>query len=190
MYVEQNKKGNMTKHGGLGLLPGGGLTVVPPTDWERIERSTELTGDIVFDESRALRAAAARENAGREWSRIVVQPVTGIVNDSQMNAGALATLRGRVVRYVIRSDRVVLGRSTPKVKAEVNLAMEGPALKVSRKQAVIERQPATGEFMITNLGRRPIFVDGKSLIQNGKTHLVDNSIIQIALIRLVFRVGP
>ncbi|VDO76338.1 unnamed protein product [Heligmosomoides polygyrus] len=56
-------------------------------------------------------------------------------------------------------------------------------------RAIIAREAATGHFEMTNVGARTVFVDGKALGTNQRTRLVDNSIVQIAIIRLVFRIG-
>ncbi|KAE9419676.1 hypothetical protein Angca_005000, partial [Angiostrongylus cantonensis] len=151
-------------------------------DWEMLERTYDLTGRVNFDETRALNAAAACDAREREYARVVVQPVTGICSPA---ADVRATLRGRVVRYLVRTDRVVLGRSTPRDPVDLDLALEGPAEKVSRRQAIIARDPSSGVFEMTNVGARTIFVDGKPLGANNRTRLVDNSIVQIAIIRLV-----
>ncbi|KAL6722417.1 hypothetical protein Aduo_019993 [Ancylostoma duodenale] len=165
------------------LMPGPQSAVI---DWELLERTYDLTGRVNFDETRALNAAAACDAREQDFARVVVQPVTGICSPA---TDVRATLRGRVVRYLVRTDRVVLGRSTPRDPVDLDLALEGPAEKVSRKQAVIARDPASGQFEMTNVGARTIFVDGKALGTNNRTRLVDNSIVQIAIIRLVFRIG-
>ncbi|KJH51832.1 FHA domain protein [Dictyocaulus viviparus] len=165
------------------LAPGPQSTML---DWEMLERTYDLTGRVNFDETRALNAAAACDTREQEYARVVVQPVTGICSPA---ADVRATLRGRVVRYLVRTDRVVLGRSTPRDPVDLDLALEGPAEKVSRRQAIIARDPSSGMFEMTNVGARTIFVDGKALGTNSRTRLVDNSIVQIAIIRLVFRIG-
>lgn len=165
------------------LTPGPQSGVI---DWELLERTYELTGRVNFDETIALNRAAACDAREREMARVVVQPVTGICTPA---TDVRATLRGRVVRYLVRTDRVVLGRSTPRDPVDLDLALEGPAEKVSRRQAIIAREAATGHFEMTNVGARTVFVDGKALGTNQRTRLVDNSIVQIAIIRLVFRIG-
>nr|CDJ97861.1 Forkhead-associated domain containing protein [Haemonchus contortus] len=171
----------LNSYGILAPGPQSGLV-----DWELLERTYDLTGRVNFDETRALNAAASCDAREREFSKVVVQPVTGICSPA---TDVRATLRGRVVRYLVRTDRVVLGRSTPRDPVDLDLALEGPAEKVSRRQAVIARDPATGQFEMTNVGARTVFVDGKPLGTNNRTRLADNSIIQIAIIRLVFRIG-
>uniref|UniRef100_A0A915E6E3 FHA domain-containing protein n=1 Tax=Ditylenchus dipsaci TaxID=166011 RepID=A0A915E6E3_9BILA len=42
------------------------------------------------------------------------------------------------------------------------------------------------EILMHNLGKRPIYVDGKSILQGEKARLNNNSIIEISLIKLNF----
>lgn len=51
---------------------------------------------------------------------------------------------------------------------DVDLKLEGPALKISRKQGVIKLRNS-GEFFIANEGKRNIFVDGKPVSLSSKT---------------------
>lgn len=52
--------------------------------------------------------------------------MAGIVSDAQLGPGAVATLNGKVVRYVLRRDHlpVILGRNTTESAVDVNLALE------------------------------------------------------------------
>ena len=58
------------------------------------------------------------------------------------------------------SSQITLGRTTKDHNVDVDLKLEGPAWKISRKQGVIKLRP-TGEFFVSNDGKRNIFVDGK-----------------------------
>ncbi len=58
------------------------------------------------------------------------------------------------------SIQITLGRTTKDQPVDVDLKLEGPAWKISRKQGIIKLQK-TGEFFISNEGKRSIFVDGK-----------------------------
>ncbi|CAI4229966.1 unnamed protein product [Auanema sp. JU1783] len=161
---------------------------IAPINWEKIEK-TASTNETHLDETRSLKAAAACAIAQQKWAKVGVEPVTGIANDSQLEDNVVAVIRGRVVRFLIRTDKITVGRSTHKSKVDVNLALEGPALKISRRQAIIERAPLTGDFSILNIGRRPIHVDGKTFSCDQRTQLKDGSVIEISLLRLVFRVA-
>lgn len=70
-------------------------------------------------------------------------------------------------------------------KFEYTTRVAGPAFKVSRRQATIKLR-ATGEFYMTNDGKRPLYVDGKPILSGSKVKLVNNAVIEIADLRLVF----
>ena len=92
----------------------------------------------------------------------------------------LAVLRGRLVRYLMRSKEITLGRCTKDASVDVDLKLEGPAWKISRRQVRQSKMMSlewrqiqncllqgiiklwnNGEFYIANEGRRCIFVDGR-----------------------------
>ena len=56
--------------------------------------------------------------------------------------------------------QITLGRTAKGQKVDVDLKLEGPAWKISRRQGVIKLKNS-GEFYITNEGKRCLFVDGK-----------------------------
>ena len=47
----------------------------------------------------------------------------------------------------------------------------------------------TGEFMIANEGKRPIFVDGKPVLAGNKTKLNNNSVVEISSLRFIFLIN-
>lgn len=63
--------------------------------------------------------------------------------------------------------------------------VSGPSFKVSRRQATIKMR-AAGEFYITNDAKRPLYVDGKPVLNGNKAKLSNNAVIEMAEIRLVF----
>lgn len=71
-----------------------------------------------------------------------------------------------------------MGRSTRDNSIDVDLTLEGPAAKVSRKQATI-RLRNTGDFFISSEGKRPIFIDGRPILQGNKVKLNHNSVIEV-----------
>lgn len=73
-----------------------------------------------------------------------------------------------------------MGRSTRDHTIDVDLTLEGPAAKVSRKQATI-RLRNTGDFFMSSEGKRPIFVDGRPVLQGNKVKLNHNSVIEVRL---------
>lgn len=49
-----------------------------------------------------------------------MEAVSGVWNEAQMGEGVWGVLKGRVVRYEIRAERVLIGRSTAKHEASSN----------------------------------------------------------------------
>ncbi|XP_026758745.1 microspherule protein 1 [Galleria mellonella] len=125
------------------------------------------------------------ENSLSRW-QVLVQSVAG--GSVELDKNTLAVLRGRLVRYLMRSREIAVGRSTRDHTIDVNLSLEGPAAKVSRKQATI-RLRNSGDFFMSSEGKRPIFVDGRPVLQGNKVKLNHNSVIEIAGLRFVFLIN-
>ncbi|XP_013149490.1 PREDICTED: microspherule protein 1 [Papilio polytes] len=125
------------------------------------------------------------ENSLSRW-QVLVQSVAG--GSVELDKNTLAVLRGRLVRYLMRSREIAVGRSTRDHTIDVDLTLEGPAAKVSRKQATI-RLRNSGDFFMSSEGKRPIFVDGRPVLQGNKVKLNHNSVIEIAGLRFVFLVN-
>nr|BAM19551.1 reduction in Cnn dots 5 [Papilio xuthus] len=83
------------------------------------------------------------ENSLSRW-QVLVQSVAG--GNVELDKNTLAVLRGRLVRYLMRSREIAVGRSTRDHTIDVDLTLEGPAAKVSRKQATI-RLRNSGDFI-------------------------------------------
>ncbi|XP_034834124.1 microspherule protein 1 [Maniola hyperantus] len=125
------------------------------------------------------------ENSLSRW-QVLVQSVAG--GGVELDKNTLAVLRGRLVRYLMRSREIAVGRSTRDHTIDVDLSLEGPAAKVSRKQATI-RLRNSGDFFMSSEGKRPIFVDGRPVLQGNKVKLNHNSVIEIAGLRFVFLIN-
>jgi len=121
-----------------------------------------------------------------KW-QILVDSVTGI-SPPDFDNQTLAVLRGRLVRYLMRSREITLGRATKDNPIDVDLALEGPAWKISRRQGVIKLRN-NGEFYIANEGKRPIYIDGKSILTNNKQKLNNNSVVEISCLRFIFLIN-
>lgn len=65
-------------------------------------------------------------------------------------------------------------------RVDVDLKLEGPAWKISRRQANI-RLRNTGEFFIVCEGKRCLYVDGKPLITGDRSRLIHNSVLEVSL---------
>ncbi|XP_023945318.1 microspherule protein 1 [Bicyclus anynana] len=125
------------------------------------------------------------ENSLSRW-QVLVQSVAG--GGLELDKNTLAVLRGRLVRYLMRSREIAVGRSTRDHTIDVDLSLEGPAAKVSRKQATI-RLRNSGDFFMSSEGKRPIFIDGRPVLQGNKVKLNHNSVIEIAGLRFVFLIN-
>eukprot|EP00123_Amoebidium_parasiticum_P010461 comp20119_c0_seq1/m.24830 comp20119_c0_seq1/g.24830 ORF comp20119_c0_seq1/g.24830 comp20119_c0_seq1/m.24830 type:complete len:367 (-) comp20119_c0_seq1:402-1502(-) len=96
----------------------------------------------------------------------------------------LAVLRGVKMRYLMRAQEVVLGRAG----ADVDLSEEGPVHKVSRRQGILKLK-SNCEFYLKNIGKRPIYVNGKPLVNGERVQLNNYAIIEICELRLMFCVN-
>ncbi|ESP01908.1 hypothetical protein LOTGIDRAFT_225027 [Lottia gigantea] len=117
----------------------------------------------------------------------LVDNVTGI-SPPDFDNQTLAVLRGRLVRYLMRSKEITLGRATKDTNVDVDLSLEGPAWKISRQQGVIKLRPC-GDFYLANEGKRPIYVDGKPIIKGNKQKLFHNSVVEISSLRFIFLIN-
>uniref|UniRef100_A0A668A350 Microspherule protein 1 n=1 Tax=Myripristis murdjan TaxID=586833 RepID=A0A668A350_9TELE len=119
--------------------------------------------------------------------QVLVDSITGM-NLPDFDNQTLAALRGRMVRYLMRSREITLGRATKDKQIDVDLSLEGPAWKISRKQGIIKLKN-NGDFFIANEGRRPIYIDGRPVLSGNKWKLNNNSVVEIAGLRFVFLIN-
>lgn len=131
-------------------------------------------------EIRTLEAEVSR------W-QVLVDAVSGIAPQDFDNQ-TLAVLKGRLVRYLMRSRQITIGRTTKDLSVDVDLQLEGPASKVSRQQGTI-RLRNNGDFFIMNEGKRAIYIDGRPILTGNKYRLNDNSVVEIAGLRFVFLIN-
>jgi len=124
--------------------------------------------------------------------------------------GSYAMLRGKQVRYLMRSrevcelrynnlctsakkrgltlspcDQITLGRRSEfkTVPIDADLSLEGSTYKISRRQATIQLR-TLGDFCIMNHGKHCFFVDGR-IVEPGKMErLFDQSVIEVRFIKL------
>ena len=75
--------------------------------------------------------------------------------------------------------QITLGRATKDNSIDVDLSLEGPAWKVSRKQGVIKLRNS-GDFYVANEGKRAIHIDGKPVLKGQKTKLNNNSVVEVS----------
>ncbi|XP_059176346.1 microspherule protein 1-like isoform X2 [Physella acuta] len=121
-----------------------------------------------------------------KW-QVLVDSVTGISMPDFDNQ-TLGVLRGRLVRYLMRSREISLGRATKDNHVDVDLSLEGPAWKISRRQGIIKLRNS-GDFFIANEGKRPILVDGRPVMAGNKQKLNNNSVVEISCLRFTFLIN-
>ncbi|XP_067015360.1 microspherule protein 1 [Anabrus simplex] len=147
---------------------------------EALERELALADRQSKKEIRYL------ENELGRW-QVLVDTVTGI-SPPDFDNQTLAVLRGRLVRYLMRSKEITMGRSTHDHTVDIDLSLEGPAWKVSRRQGTI-RMRNNGDFFLSSEGKRAIYVDGRAILAGNKYRLNNNSVLEIAGLRFVFLIN-
>lgn len=121
-----------------------------------------------------------------KW-QVLVDSVTGI-SPPDFDNQTLAVLRGRLVRYLMRSREITIGRATKDNQIDVDLSLEGPAWKISRRQGAIKLRN-NGDFYIANEGKRPLYIDGKPILTGNKQKLNNNSVVEISCLRFIFLIN-
>lgn len=118
------------------------------------------------------------ENELTRWT-VLVDSLTGVGFIPEFDNQTLAVLRGRLVRYLMRSREISFGRTTKDQAVDVDLSLEGPAHKASRRQGTIKLR-SNGDFFIVNEGKRPLYIDGAPLLQGTKGRLGNNAVIEVS----------
>ena len=120
--------------------------------------------------------------------QIVVEEVTGQQEVQHGDGQTLAVLKGRNVAYCMRSREMSIGRASQQHIVDVDLALEGPASKVSRRQAVIVLRDH-GKFRLMNEGTRPVMVNGKAVMKEELSVLDNNSVVEFSGLGFIFLVN-
>uniref|UniRef100_A0AAY4E0H3 Microspherule protein 1 n=1 Tax=Denticeps clupeoides TaxID=299321 RepID=A0AAY4E0H3_9TELE len=149
-------------------------------------RDEVLEHELMISDRHQKREIRQLEQELPRW-QVLVDSITGM-NSPDFDNQTLAALRGRMVRYLMRSREITLGRATKDKQIDVDLSLEGPAWKISRKQGIIKLKN-NGDFFIANEGRRPIYIDGRPVLSGNKWKLNNNSVVEIAGLRFVFLIN-
>uniref|UniRef100_A0A8B9L0E4 Microspherule protein 1 n=1 Tax=Astyanax mexicanus TaxID=7994 RepID=A0A8B9L0E4_ASTMX len=152
----------------------------------RESRDEVLEHELMVADRHQKREIKQLEQELPRW-QVLVDSITGM-NSPDFDNQTLAALRGRMVRYLMRSREITLGRATKDKQIDVDLSLEGPAWKISRQQGVIKLKN-NGDFFIANEGRRPIYIDGRPVLSGNKWKLNNNSVLEIAGLRFVFLIN-
>ncbi|RXM93975.1 Microspherule protein 1 [Acipenser ruthenus] len=97
-------------------------------------RDEVLEHELMIADRHQKREIRQLEQELPRW-QVLVDSITGMSSPDFDNQ-TLAALRGRMVRYLMRSREITLGRATKDRQIDVDLSLEGPAWKISRKQDV------------------------------------------------------
>ena len=141
-------------------------------------KDENLEIELALADRRNKREIRTIENELSRWS-VLLDNCTGIGISPEFDGQTLAILRGRAVRYLMRSREITFGRNTADFVVDVNLSLEGAAHKVSRKQGTIKLR-SNGDFFIVNEGKRPIFIDGAPIVKGNRTKLNNNNVIEVS----------
>lgn len=133
------------------LLPDQLSSPIPATsrqtltfkDVEDMIQDSELTEpldeaidrEIRLQQRKNAREIRQLENEVGRWN-VLVDSVTG-VSPGELDGQTLAVLRGRLVRYLMRSREITIGRTAKGNVVDVDLSLEGPAHKISRRQGTL-----------------------------------------------------
>lgn len=178
----------------VGPIPTAGRPIMSFNDAEDLIQDSELTDppdetldkELKLQHRRNVKEIRQLENEVGRWN-VLVDSVTGMC-PGELDSQTLAVLRGRMVRYLMRSREITIGRSGKGQSVDIDLSLEGPAHKISRRQATL-RLRNTGEFYLASEGKRPIFVDGKPISAGSKVRLYDNAVVEIACLRFIFSIN-
>nr|GMD96238.1 uncharacterized protein LOC109152620 isoform X1 [Ipomoea batatas] len=99
--------------------------------------------------------------------------------------GAFAVLYSRHSSHFIKKPEVLLGRGTAEAKVDIDLSGECCGNKVSRRQAIIKINE-DGVFLLQNVSKHLIRVNGKEIVQNQSVHLTSSSLIEVRGLAFVF----
>lgn len=143
------------------------------------QKDENLDIELTLADRKNKREIRTIENELTRWS-VLLDNVTGIGISPEFDNQTLAILRGRAVRYLMRSREITFGRNSNDFVVDVNLSLEGAAYKVSRKQGTIKLK-SNGDFFIVNEGKRPIFIDGAPVVTGARTKLNNNNVIEVRI---------
>lgn len=141
-------------------------------------RDEVLEMELALADRKCKKEIRHLENELPRWT-VLVDSFGGLGNPPSFDNKTLAILRGRLVRYLMRSREITIGRKSKHENVDVDLSLEGPAIKVSRRQGTIKLR-SNGDFFILNEGKRPIYVDGRPLLQGGRTKLSNNCTVEVS----------
>eukprot|EP00040_Diaphanoeca_grandis_P014920 m.75815 g.75815 ORF g.75815 m.75815 type:complete len:413 (-) comp24830_c0_seq1:257-1495(-) len=100
----------------------------------------------------------------------------------------LAILRGKTTCFKMRSQEILLGRNAEGHSVDIDLTVEDKGNQISRSQCIIKLKPDR-HFYLTNLGKRPTYVNAQPVLRGARCRLLSNSIIEVCSARLLFTIN-
>uniref|UniRef100_A0A6G1SEW9 Microspherule protein 1 n=1 Tax=Aceria tosichella TaxID=561515 RepID=A0A6G1SEW9_9ACAR len=145
--------------------------------------------ELMVNSRRIKKEIRKLENEIPKWQALVDRIRGTSESDFSDSTSNIAVLRGRHMRYLMQLNQITFGRCTKDSIVDVDLSLEGPAKRISRRQGMIELQ-SNGEFVIINTGRRPFYVDSQPVLEGGNCTVIhNNSVVEIDGLRFVFLVN-
>lgn len=145
--------------------------------------------ELMINARRVKREIRKLENEIPKWQALVDSMRGTSQSDFDDSNSNLAVLRGRHMRYLMILRQITFGRCTKNSTVDVDLSLEGPAKKISRRQGMIELQ-SNGEFIIVNTGKRAFYVDSQPVLRDGNCTVIhNNSVVEIDGLRFVFLIN-
>jgi microspherule protein 1 len=108
---------------------------------------------------------------------------------SSFDETTLAILRGTKLEHHMRSRQIIAGRKVEGSDVDVDLSVEEAApSRISRAQFLVKLRHDR-HFYLTNLGKRPTYVNGQPVLRGARCRLFANSVIEICSVALLFTVN-
>eukprot|EP00035_Acanthoeca_spectabilis_P022257 m.442811 g.442811 ORF g.442811 m.442811 type:complete len:565 (-) comp18863_c0_seq1:123-1817(-) len=108
---------------------------------------------------------------------------------SSFDDTTLAILRGTKLEYHMRSRQIIAGRKTDGAEVDVDLSIEEASpSRISRAQFLVKLRHDR-HFYLTNLGKRPTYVNGQPVLRGARCRLFANSVIEICSVAVLFTVN-
>jgi len=157
-------------------------------DDELVEPKDDILDRELYSVDRRQKRELRRlEEEIPQWQVIVDEMIGSSI--SEFDSQTLAVLRGRVVRYLMRSKEITFGRSTSDLRVDIDFSLEGPTWKISRRHGVI-KMANDGKFFLHNQGRRPVFINGSPVVTGSSMQLQHNSALEICGLKFLFLINP
>jgi len=155
---------------------------------DRMEDET-LNQELAVSDRRCKREIKRLEKEIPHWEMLIENSghVDPRFKTSDFSEGALAVLKGRILKYSITKSQVVIGRNCYDCDVDIDLSIEGPSLKISRQQGIILYEE--GVFYLENCGKRTFYINGFPLATGQSARLVNDTMIEICCIKLLFLIN-